>query len=224
MLGIYLAAALFGGIIIGVSFLVGGHDGADHGGPDHGGLGHGALGNGADHGHPGADDPHGVEKFGSGGAAQASDIQWLWLPLMSLRFWTFFCASFGLTGVLLTLFGIGEPITGLVSLPFGGLIGYGAAMVFLKLNTSQVSGDVGLERFVGTEAKVMLPIRPGDIGKITVQTMAGTFEMPARTRDAALIEPGRMVMIAGIADGVADVTDVPDITALTASARSAHTE
>lgn len=216
MLGIYLAAALFGGIIIGVSFLVGGHDaGGDGGAPDHGGPDHeGVLestGEGNDH--PVAHDAH-----------AGADVQWMWLPFLSVRFWTFFCASFGLTGVLLTLFGIGEPLSALVSAPFGALIGYGAAMVFQRLNTDQVSGDVGLERFIGTEAKVVLPIRPGDVGKITVQTMSGTFELPARTRDLVAIEPGRTVLIASIDGGTADVTHLKQIPGSGASTKSTQAE
>jgi hypothetical protein len=55
---------------------------------------------------------------------------------------------------------------------------------------------------------VILPVRPGDVGKIAIHTMAGRFEMPATTRDGQAIEPGIAVLIANVADGVADVTSL----------------
>lgn len=194
MIGLYVGAALFGGIVIGVSLLFGGGD------------------NDSDHDH---DHDHDVEKHLEVDKAfdkhvdlakdVGKDIQWLWMPLLSMRFWTFFTATFGVTGTLLSLF-LSEPLPAIVSIPFGVGMGYLAAYVFTRLRTDNVSGDTSLGQYAGLEAKVLVPVRPGEIGKIAVQTMSGRVEMPATTRDGTVLDAGAVVLIASVVNGSADVT------------------
>lgn len=132
----------------------------------------------------------------------------MWLPFLSLRFWTFSLASFGLMGVILTLI-LGSMIAVLpISLATGMTIGTFAAWFFRRLKSETVSAEVGLKRFIGTEARVLLPIRPGGIGKIVIDSLAGQVELMATTGDNDVIERGETVLIAYIADGTADVTSM----------------
>jgi hypothetical protein len=208
MIELYVGSLAFGGILIGVSLALGGHGGdAGHDADtDHGPDGDADHGPEADHaGHDG-DGGHALASTHGGPPAASAPT---WLPFLSMRFWTFFAASFGLTGLLLTLLGVPTLLTALIALPNGAAIGTGAAWFFKRLKGGQVTADVGLERFVGSEAKVLLPIRPGDTGKIMIATMAGRFEMPARSRDAGTLEPGARVLVAHVDNGIADVTSLP---------------
>jgi len=150
------------------------------------------------------------------GATQGSDA--IWLPFLSLRFWTFGLASFGLTGVLLSLLMVADVPTLVSAVVAGGGIGTGAAWFFQRIKTDSVSGETGYERYAGEEAKVVLPVRPGAMGKIVVQTLVGRVEMLATTRDANPIERGDKVLIAHVRNGVADVSRLSPIRS--ASARS----
>lgn len=147
----------------------------------------------------------------------------LWLPFLSLRFWTFFLMSMGLTGTLLTLLSSQhEFLVAGISIPFGLLIGVAVAWMFRVLKKNTVSGETRLSGFVGQEAKVVLPVRLGGRGKIAIQTMAGRVELVAVTRDEADIGLGEPVIIASIKDGVADVSALKDPRAerIQAAARS----
>lgn len=205
MLGLYLAALLFGGILIGSSLLLGGHDGgdADH---DH------------DHDHDVGDHDHDVdhdvdadhdhEPNAVAEMLKADPGSKIWLPFLSMRFWTFFTAVLGATGVPLTLFGVSDLVTALVAFPFALLVGTIAAWFFLQIRSDRVTADTSLMRFVGQEARVVIPVRPGDVGKIAVQSMAGRVEMPAKSGDGKVLDAGTTVLVAHVQDGVADVTSL----------------
>jgi hypothetical protein len=191
MLAIYLAALGFGTTMILVSLLLGGGDKdfdkdlhVDH---DHDPGGH-------DHDHAEHDKP------GIGFST------W-WL--LSLRFWTFGLATFGLAGTLLTFLPVPYTLTAVVSVLTGLLIGVGAARLFRYLNRDQVSGTTDLHGYVGEEARVLVPIRPGASGKIVLSSLAGRVEMLATTRDSDTLDVGTTVIVAGVSAGVADVSRLP---------------
>lgn len=195
MIGLYLAAMLFGGILVAVSLLGGsGHEA--HVSLDHGGELH------ADHE---LSAPHaGTQAIE---AVKGADALWL---IASTRFWSFGLAAFGITGLLLTLFQLHWLLVAAVASPFGAAVGYAVAKFFRRVNTDSVSGDIGLERYVGQEARVVIPVRPGAIGKISLRTKSGTLEMVARSRDGSALEVGSRVLIAHVDAGTADVTSLPD--------------
>jgi len=132
----------------------------------------------------------------------------VWLPFFSMRFWTFFTALFGLAGTLLTLLSVPTLITVLAAVLIGGTLGTGVAYGFRVLKKQQISGETSLARYVGEEARVLIPIRPGARGKIVIEAMAGRVEIMASTRDAETIPIGSTVIIANFEDGVADVTSL----------------
>ena len=130
----------------------------------------------------------------------------IWLPIFSMRFWTFGAAAFGFTGTILTLGGAGFLLSLLVSLLFGGGIGTGAAYFFRAIKKDSVSSETSLKSYVGEEGEVKLPIEPGRRGKIVIDTASGRIDMLATTRDPEPIQPGQPVIIASVRDGVASVS------------------
>lgn len=131
-----------------------------------------------------------------------------WLPVGSLRFWTFLVAAFGLTGSGLTLGGAPWGLVLAVALTIGVGTGWSAAAFFRYLLNERVSGEVALDHLTGREAKVVLDVRPDRRGRILVHTHAGTMELSATTGDAHAISRGDAVLITGVRDGVADVTSL----------------
>jgi len=133
----------------------------------------------------------------------------IWLPFLSMRFWTFGSATFGLIGLLMTLLGVVEPITGVVAGVASAGVGTLAAWFFKQLKKDRVSAGVGLAQYVGNEAVILLPVRPGGVGKIRIRTSAGSLEIPASTHDEHPIGVGERVIIAGVDGGVGDVSRLP---------------
>ena len=133
----------------------------------------------------------------------------LWLPFLSMRFWTFALASFGLTGTLLHLLVGLAAVVFPVALLTGVALGTFAAWVFRKLKSETITAEVRLRQFVGTEARVLLPITPDRPGKIVVDTLAGQVELYAQTQDERPIERGQRVLIADVAGRTANVTSLP---------------
>lgn len=132
----------------------------------------------------------------------------LWLPFASLRFWTFFLAFFGLTGATLT--GLGLWTTQALILPaslmMGFGLGYGASATIQKLRRELVDSSVQTSDFLGSQARVLLAVSPGSIGKIRVEVRGETKDIMAQSEDGVRIEPGMQVMIYEMNNGIAQVT------------------
>jgi hypothetical protein len=149
---------------------------------------------------------HDVDKdFHIGDAGDA-----MWLPFLSMRFWTFGSMVFGLSGLMLSTFLSVLPAAAVaIGLAVG--IGTGAAYVFKTLKTETVTGETGLRHYIGREARVLLAVRHDRPGKIVIDTAAGSIELPATTGDSKPIERGATVLIANVKDGQADVTALPTL-------------
>ena len=222
LLALYVACLVVGGALVGLSALGGGHD-ADHGGGldhdgdlDHaGGLDHGGAVDAASHldggsageaagahdlsGHDGA--PHDASAHHVSGLSK--------LPFFSMRFWSFFAACFGLSGVLLSMLSVGEPLRSGGSAVLGAGVGWLAAWVFDKLRATPVSGEVNMLRITGHEAQAVLPISSAERGKIGLSVSGQYMELPARTSDGVPIEAKQKVLVVSVEEGVATVTSIP---------------
>jgi hypothetical protein len=186
VLAAYLAALGFGLTILLASLAFGGKE-LDHG---HGGV-HTGEGHAAEH----ALDKGDAFRLGPHAA-----------HLLSIRFWTFGLASFGATGTLTTLLGAEGIVSLLASTVTGLAIGLLASLFFRSLQRDSVSGETSLREFVGDEARVLVPIRPGGRGTIAIRRQSGNLELVATTQDAEPIPAGAEVLVASVQDGVADVT------------------
>lgn len=118
----------------------------------------------------------------------------------STRFWTFGSLSFGLTGLLSTCLGFAPGHAFAFAGVVGVGLGYGLFRAFRALAREEVSGETTVRDYVGSEARVLLPVGPDRPGKIGVERMSGRFEVGATSGD-------------GRTHGVGDLVSVVDATA-----------
>jgi len=186
---IYIAALAFGGILL-VASLVGGHDHADHHVGDHD----------QDHGNDHAHDHDG------GPAAHAALV----LPFLSLRFWIFGLAFFGLTGAVLHGLGLTSPLVAAALASGLGLgFGYAAARLFQTL-TGQTVGEVAPDGgHVGREGKLLLPVARGQRGKVRVTTGGVAVDLLAESDEERPLPADTTVLIVAMRGTVAVVERSP---------------
>ena len=181
MLPIYIGGVLFGGVLLAASAF-GGHDGGGH---DAGhALGHAGNGDG-DAGH---------EHMHQGGR----------LPFLSLRFWAFASAFFGLSGVALTLVG---GVGVLLAPVLAGAMGLGAGLVSARVLGNLGRQSLGLigeaQSHLGREGRVLLPVGPGQRGKIRLSIGGVSTDLVAETDGPVRLEPGATALVVGLRETVA---------------------
>jgi membrane protein implicated in regulation of membrane protease activity len=164
---VYIFTLIVGAVLLGASILLGGHDtDADaEGGADADGDAEG-----------GADKDLAKDVGPSGGDAGG------FLTLfLSMRFWVFFLAFFGLTGLVLDLLDlVGNPwVTLALALGMGLGVGTAARLIMRKLG-SDTSGNVAeSSHYVGKTARVMVPFDGAGVGKVRVDVKGTTVDLLA---------------------------------------------
>ena len=135
-----------------------------------------------------------------------------WMPFMSLRFWTFAFGLFGMSGVILTTLGTGEPITMSVSAAMGVGMGYPIAYLFQKLKYDSVSAETSLLSYEDELARTLLPMKPNGQGKVRVQQNGELTDLIALNTSSVHIKSDQEVVILEVKDGIAQVTGIEDNT------------
>ena len=195
MIPLYVGALALGGVLIAASIALGGGKEVDS---DADGHVDGDADAGADvhvdgevqaHAHPSADSGAGP-----------------WLPFLSMRFWTFALACFGLTGVLLSLAGFSQLIVAPTASLLGLALGWIIAAIFRSIQRTTVTGTIHLGQLAGAEAQVLIGIGPGKLGKVRVLVDGQDVDLLARTSDPHALLPGQTALIVEVDDGVAVVT------------------
>jgi hypothetical protein len=193
MLELYLGALAIGGTLLAATLILGGKGDTDHGGggdqADHGG--------GHAHGHTSAG-------FGDG---------FDWLPVTSLRFWTFFLAFFGGTGAALYLLDVeaGRIATAAIATGVGWISGAGTVTVLRRLKRQRVDSAVLDKHLVGSSAKVLVEVARGRTGKVRIDSGSSVEDLLADTEDEVALPIGSQVMIyAGGEDGRVMITRAPE--------------
>lgn len=199
MLALYIVAVAIGGVMVLLSALGGSHDA--HTGELHaGGDLHADADVDAD-----ADVGAGVEAEADAGdagvdthlqpGAQGADLP----SFFGLRFWTYFSAFFGLSGLLLTgLTPLGAVPVAVAAVGTGLASGFGIATTMRLLTKTQASSNVTSNDLVGTEGTVLVPIQHERIGKIRCTLKGEVLDLPARTEAPTSIAAGQTVLIIGI--------------------------
>ncbi len=183
MLYIYLSGALFGGILLAASF-VGGDDGGGH-------------------------DAGGSEGPNSGDFDGHHEHHASRIPFLSLRFWAFATAFFGLTGGLLTLVGGLGLLTPVVAAGVGLGCGLVSARVLGSLGREAVGLVGDAQANLGREGRVLLPVGPGRRGKIRLTVGGVSSDLVAETEGPATLQAGDLALIVGMRDAVALVEPNP---------------
>ena len=206
MLGPYIGALLFGGLLLALSLFAGGDEDADgdghvdtdvHGDADV----HGDLDADVDadvDAHAGHDHSH-DHAFGDSAILST---------FASLRFWTFFFAFAGGTGVPLTLLGLPAVVVAVAALVMGGVSGGFAAWAFRYLGRNQLSSSLSADDWIGRTAKVVVPVSHERPGKILLSFDNEVKELVALSAGASdgAIAVGEEVIVVSLSDGIAKVT------------------
>ncbi len=196
MLYVYLFTLIIGGILLGASILLGGDSEGDLDGDVEADLdldhdldadmdldadGHVDLSPGAEGG-----------DFAHGG------FDGLMMTFVSLRFWTFFSAFFGLTGLTLGGLGLVESalVTGVLAVVMGFVLGYSAVTAIRVLRKSSVHSEAASDaNYVGKMARVLVPINADHRGKVRLQLRGNTVDVLAVSADDVPIAAQEEVLI-----------------------------
>lgn len=173
MLSIYIVLGVIGGGLILLSAL--------------GAIGHDDAGFDAHHGVDLHHDAHGLRDSGD-----------VWLPFLSLRFWIYAFACFGLIGILATVLSSAkEPTIGFVATGTGLVMGFVAAWAYRAISKSEVHGGVGADDLIGAMGKVMVPVASDKTGRVRVLVKGDTIDMLALS-EGSRIEAGEEIVVTGV--------------------------
>ena len=132
-----------------------------------------------------------------------------WLPIGSLRFWTFFSAFFGLVGTALTFSGeMGMTMTLAPSIGVGYISGVSATRLLKKLTKESVGKVVNRDDLVGSTGKLMLAVGKDVEGKVRLNVGGRSIEHSAFCDEA--IDAGSKVLVISVhEDGGVWVSPAP---------------
>jgi membrane protein implicated in regulation of membrane protease activity len=175
MLMVYLVTLIAGGLLLAITLVLGGSADAD---TDAGEVD--ADGD-ADHG--------------------ALDVFLGWLPVTSLRFWTFFAAFFGGVGTVLTAWDLAGPVAaGGLAVAAGYLSGLLMDRSLRYLKQADSDSSVGGADVIGAGGLVLLPVASGGGGKVRVHLKGRTIDLLAHTDDDDQLAAGQHVMVLSMRD------------------------
>jgi hypothetical protein len=179
MMAAYLVCLIVGGVLVAVSLLGGDHHG------DAGGHG---------------PDAHAHEHGGAAGDhSGALDALSSWLPLSSLRFWTFFAAFFGLTGIALSLVTATSPVATAIA---AVAVGYGAGIALARsiraLQASASNSSLAAADLVGATAKVLVPLAAGRTGKVRLHIKDRTVDLLAEAGETEELAAGESALVIAV--------------------------
>ena len=231
MLTAYLICLIAGGVFVGLSMFAGADHDTNHD-VDHG-LDHDVdhdLDHDVDHDLD-HDVDHDLDADGDCDVAHDvnvdadvanPDIQALWLPFFSFKFWTFATCFFGLTGTLLTLLKLAH--SQLVIVPISVVIGLaaGTAMAYLlrKLKQDVVDSMVRKKDLVGATGVVELSFGKERKGKVLVEVKGQKIIYLAETDEDRPLERDEPVLVLGMEGNVIKVVRTEGL--LTSGDSNAH--
>lgn len=129
-------------------------------------------------------------------ALDVVDAEGVWLPFLSLRFWTYTAAGFGLTGSLLTWLGSLPAVGTAIAAGGTGLVaGLSMAYLMRAVKRGEASGQVRVSDYVGAEGTVMVAIAPGAVGKIRTRIRGEEIDLVAVTAGSDALARGEAIMI-----------------------------
>lgn len=191
---VYIFGLVLGGVLLIASMMGGDHD-SDAGDADFGGD--------AD-----ADaDAGGDVDAGDDGPAHG-DLGGIAALFLSLRFWSFFAAFFGLTGAVLDGFELtgSQTLTLGLSVGMGLFTGLGAAYTIRALTRGEVGTVAGASDYIGQTGRVLLPVGGEGPGKVRLELQGTTVDVLAVTDDDEPLAVGDTALVVEMRDTTAAVT------------------
>lgn len=172
MLTAYIVSALAGLVLVLASAL-GGHHGAD---------------TDTD---AGADADHDMHGGGDGWDA--------WMPFLSLRFWSYAAAAFGLIGAIGTAWSGMAPAAVLAAAVTGGLVAGWAVFLLIKLaRRGEASSSASSNDLLGKDARMLVGFSETQPGKVRLQVKGETIDMLAFSDSGAPIPAGEDVVVLNV--------------------------
>ena len=117
--------------------------------------------------------------------------------VLSLRFWTFFLAFFGLTGVavdgLELVPGTWPPLA--LAVAVGAGTGYVAVAVVRALAHSESGRIATASDYLGATVRVLVPVSRTEMGKVRLEVRGTTVDLLARTNDEGSFPAGARAMV-----------------------------
>ena len=132
-----------------------------------------------------------------------------WLPITSLRFWTYFSAFFGLTGTALTTFELmdGPKPIALAAGLMGYAAGFSIVRILTRLRTADATSGIRANDFVGRNAKVRVRVHGDEAGQVRLRAVNGrVIDLMARTEDGEFAVNQDVMIYAVTDDGGVMVT------------------
>jgi membrane protein implicated in regulation of membrane protease activity len=129
--------------------------------------------------------------------------------VLSLRFWSFALFAFGFVGSVLHFFGLAAGLmTALVAVVVGLGAGGFSVLLFRLLTRAATQSGAEPADAVGQVGRVLVPILPGQRGKVRLRVKGQDVDYLA-TSDGPLLEAGARVLIEDLRDGEAQVSRAP---------------
>ena len=124
------------------------------------------------------------------------DIGGFFGVLGSMRFWTFFAAFFGLTGLVLDGLDLASDFAALgLAIGVGFVTGWTAVTAIRHLAANDTGVAAGVSDYVGKSGEMLVAAGPGRLGKIrielkgtTVDVLAEADDLLARGEEALILE------------------------------------
>lgn len=143
----------------------------------------------------GAQDLHSVLAKG----LEVSTDSSIWLPFLSIRFWIYFAATFGVTGLALTFFKASqEPATLIASLITAAFVATVGSGIWRVLNRSQIDTSTKSKDFLGVSGKLSVATRQGSLGRVRLSVKGEWIDLTAISETGSDIEAGEEVVVVGI--------------------------
>jgi len=195
MLSLYIVCSVIGLALVVMSAFAGHHD-----------FSFGAHDVQLDHGGSDLQLGHDVHVDQGGGSAEHAGEGGAWLPFFSLRFWTYLCAGFGFTGLLLTLFTHTQPQIAIwLSVGTGLACGLMVAYIYRICQVASTDSTTHEKDILGAQAKVLVAIRDGQPGRVRCCVKGDWVDFVALSNDGTELLVGDEAVIVAMENGKAMV-------------------
>lgn len=134
-------------------------------------------------------------------ASRAASTRWLrWLPIASLRFWTFALCFFGLTGLLVPRAApaMAGWLVALIAALMGLLCGTAAVLVLGSLKETGANSLTHAEELAGQIGTVEIPFDAHSRGKVRLSIRGSTVAFSAFTQENRQFHRGDSVLVVGL--------------------------
>ncbi|MCA9686726.1 MAG: hypothetical protein KC457_31460, partial [Myxococcales bacterium] len=130
----------------------------------------------------------------------------VWMPILSLRFWTYGSCFFGLTGLIIEKTALAGPMLTLgVASGMGFGCGYTASWLFRRLRSDRGARAIGSRHYVGAIGTVLVTCGTEKTGKVRCSLRGKDFDLLAVSIDQGDLARGTKVLVAGFEDDTAQV-------------------